>query len=377
MRARIIGLSELSPRDFRDWRELAERAIEPNPFYEPGFVLPAARWIAGDHVGLLIAEDANGWAACLPVRRGWRWGKLPLRSIAGWRHLYSYLGTPLVRGERPLRALEALIGRADEDRSSVALVFDWLGQGGPVGSALADVLDGRPGNAVTCDAFDRPVLRRRAEPTYLEEALSARRRKELRRLERRLVEQLGAPLRIVDRCDETAARDDFVRLEAAGWKGRAGTAIASSDSHRRFFEETCAAFADAGRLQLLALEGGGRTVAMQWNLLAADAIFCLKVAYDEDLASCSPGAQLEVRAVEAFHHRIEVNWIDSCTTPDNELINRLWPDRRRIASVVVARASLVGRSALAGVRSAASLRDRRRRRAALRGVASRLPRRVD
>ena len=105
MRARIIGLSELSPRDFRDWRELAERAIEPNPFYEPGFVLPAARWIAGDHVGLLIAEDANGWAACLPVRRGWRWGKLPLRSIAGWRHLYSYLGTPLVRGERPLRAL--------------------------------------------------------------------------------------------------------------------------------------------------------------------------------------------------------------------------------------------------------------------------------
>jgi hypothetical protein len=84
-----------------------------------------------------------------------------------------------------------------------------------------------------------------------------------------------------------------------------------------------------------------------------------------------------VRAVEAFHHRIEVNWIDSCTTPDNELINRLWPDRRRIASVVVARASLVGRSALAGVRSAASLRDRRRRRAALRGVASRLPRRVD
>ena len=257
MRARIIGLSELSPRDFRDWRELAERAIEPNPFYEPGFVLPAARWIAGDHVGLLIAEDANGWAACLPVRRGWRWGKLPLRSIAGWRHLYSYLGTPLVRGERPLRALEALIGRADEDRSSVALVFDWLGQGGPVGSALADVLDGRPGNAVTCDAFDRPVLRRRAEPTYLEEALSARRRKELRRLERRLVEQLGAPLRIVDRCDETAARDDFVRLEAAGWKGRAGTAIASSDSHRRFFEETCAAFADAGRFNCLRSREGG------------------------------------------------------------------------------------------------------------------------
>jgi len=181
---------------------------------------------------------------------------------------------------------------------------------------------------VTCDAFDRPVLKRRAEPTYLEETLSARRRKELRRLERRLAEQLGAPLRVVDRCDHAAVRDDFVRLEASGWKGRAGTAIASSDAHRRCFDETSAAFAEAGRLQLLALEGGGRTVAMQWNLLAADAIFCLKVAYDEELASCSPGTQLEVSAIEAFHRRADINWIDSCTTPDNELINRLWPDRR-------------------------------------------------
>jgi hypothetical protein len=132
MRARIIDLSELTSRDLRDWRELAERAIEPNPFFEPGFVRPAARWIAGGHVGLLVAEEADGWAACLPVRRGWRWGKLPLRSLAGWRHLYSYLGTPLVSGDRPRRALEALIARADEDRRSAALVIDWLGQGGPV-----------------------------------------------------------------------------------------------------------------------------------------------------------------------------------------------------------------------------------------------------
>lgn len=373
MRARITALSELTPRDLRQWRELAERAIEPNPFFEPDFVRPAARWIAGEDIGLLIAEEADGWAACLPVRRGWRWGRLPLRSIAGWRHLYSYLGTPLVSGDRPRRALEALIDCADEDRSSAALVFDWLGQGGPVASALAEALDGRLGYALTFDAFDRPVLKRRPEPTYLQETLSARRRKELRRLERRLGERLGDPLRVVDRGDETVARDDFVRLEASGWKGRAGTAIASNDAHRQCFFETSAAFAEAGRLQLLALEGGGHTVAMQWNLLAADAIFCLKVAYDEKVASCSPGAQLEVGAIEAFHDRTGVNWIDSCTTPDNELINRLWPDRRRIASVVVARKSLVGRSALAGLRSAVALRDRRRRGAPPRGVASRLP----
>mgnify|MGYP001556694269 CR=1 FL=1 len=41
MRARCISLAELTPRDESLWRELALRAVEPNPFLEPDSVLAA------------------------------------------------------------------------------------------------------------------------------------------------------------------------------------------------------------------------------------------------------------------------------------------------------------------------------------------------
>jgi CelD/BcsL family acetyltransferase involved in cellulose biosynthesis len=362
MRTRIVGLSDLTDHDLRDWRELAGRAIEPNPYFEPDFVLPAARSLARPaEVGVLVAEGADGWAACLPVRRAWRWRRLPLRSLTVWRHLYCYLGTPLVSDDRPRSALERLLEQATRDRTTTAFVLDWLGAGGPVGSILGEVLAERRGPALAYEAFDRGLLRRRAEDNYLDDGLSVKRRKEFRRLERRLADDLGVPLGVIDRGSDGSAPAEFSRLEAAGWKGRAGTALASSTRHNRFFVEVCAAFGKAGRLQMLALEGGERTVAMQCNLLAGEGLFCFKVAYDEDLAAYSPGAQLELGAVSEFHRRDDVEWMDSCAAPDNELINRLWPDRRRIASVVVARGGRLGRSALAGVRSAAALRERAER----------------
>jgi hypothetical protein len=39
---RLLELAALSERDLDAWRELAARALEPNPFAEPDFVLPAA-----------------------------------------------------------------------------------------------------------------------------------------------------------------------------------------------------------------------------------------------------------------------------------------------------------------------------------------------
>jgi CelD/BcsL family acetyltransferase involved in cellulose biosynthesis len=361
VRARFVGLSDLTDRDVSAWRELAARAIEPNPFFEPDFVLPAARSLDGSGgVGILLAESADGWAACLPVRRAWRWRRLPLRSLTAWRHLYCYLGTPLVSDEQPQRAVDALVEWATADPTTVAFALDWMGVDGAVGSALRQALGERNGGAFAYESFDRALLRRRAEDTYLNEALSAKRRKELRRLERRLADGLGEPLTLTDRGSEPDAPTDFSRLEAAGWKGRAGTALGSSARHTRFFEEVCGAFRASGRLQMLALRGGERTVAMQCNLIAGEGLFCFKVAYDEALASYSPGVQLELAAVDAFHDWEAIHWMDSCAAPDNQLINRIWPDRRRVASVVVAGDGRAGRAALAGVRSAAAVRDRAR-----------------
>jgi len=95
MRARLIATEEASERDIGAWRDLAGRALEPNPFFEPDFVLPAARRRDQRGVGLLIAEDENGWVACLPVRPR-RWRSLPVPALGAWCHSHCFLGTPLI-----------------------------------------------------------------------------------------------------------------------------------------------------------------------------------------------------------------------------------------------------------------------------------------
>jgi CelD/BcsL family acetyltransferase involved in cellulose biosynthesis len=196
----------------------------------------------------------------------------------------------------------------------------------------------------------------------LEQRLSAHHRRELRRQGRRLAEELGADLKCDDRAGDPAAVEAFLDLERAGWKGRAGTAFASDPSHAEFFRRICERFDAAGRLQLLDLSAGGRSTAMKCNLHAGEGSFAFKIAFDEELARWSPGIQLELRNIELFEAG-PLRWMDSCAMPENRMINRLWPERRGLATMLVsggglravpARASLALTRGLRGVKRLAT-----------------------
>ena len=66
-------------------------------FFEPEFVLPAARALARDQISLAIVEEPDGeWLACAPVKWTPRWRRFPLPCLELWTHLYSGLEVPLV-----------------------------------------------------------------------------------------------------------------------------------------------------------------------------------------------------------------------------------------------------------------------------------------
>ena len=89
MSGRIVPLAELGERDLGAWRELADRALEPNPFFDPDFVLSAAVALGErDEVALVQLGGKGEWTACLPVRRYARWHSVPLPCLATWRHSY-------------------------------------------------------------------------------------------------------------------------------------------------------------------------------------------------------------------------------------------------------------------------------------------------
>jgi CelD/BcsL family acetyltransferase involved in cellulose biosynthesis len=357
VRAQVLGLDDLSPGDTERWRELAAQAGEPNPFFEPEYVLPAAELIGGRRVGLAVVRGSGGWSACLPVHRPRRWHRIPLGCVATWLHRYCFLGTPLVIGGNEEAAVAAIARELIRQRGATFLGLDALADEGPIREALRAAIEHRGIEEVTVNRHRRAVLLRSTAEGRL--AVKGKHRRELERKRRRLEDELGAELRTVDRAQDAGALEEFLELEASGWKGREGTAMAALEQDAEFFRTACAAFRELGRLHLLSLEADGQPVAMACNLSAGDGIFCVKIAFDERWGRFSPGAQLVFDHASWLDGQEEASWMDSCVQPDNELVNRLWPDSRGIATLAVPADSAGGRMARAAIIGALRLRERR------------------
>lgn len=332
MRADIIPISQLEPRDLSAWEQLAELAVSPNPFAEPGFVLPAARGLQATDTGVLAVREGSDWRAALPVRRVTSWRGVPTRALVSWRHFYCFLATPLVTGPDIEAALSELI--AGGLRAAGGLILDYVDADGPLAEPLAHALAAQT-RCVELDRFERAMIERRESADYLEQTVSASHRGNLRRVRRRLEDSVGE-LSLRDRSEDPAAYEEFLALEGAGWKGKAGTAIACDLRHMTLFREVCTRFAHAGRLELLALSSEQQTVAMKVNLRAGRGTFGFKTTFDEALGRFSPGIQLEVASMAHFHASPSA-WIDSCGDSWNPTLNRIWSDRRRLQALVACR----------------------------------------
>jgi CelD/BcsL family acetyltransferase involved in cellulose biosynthesis len=341
IRVGVVDPASLSTEDVRRWHELARSAATPNPFYEPCFVRAAVDHLPCRRVRLLVAADTSEWIGLMPVARGLRWRKLPTPALTVWAHPYCFLNAPLMARGREADAAAALLLAA---REGVGLVtFDRLPADGPVASAVAAACEASDANPVVWRRFERAALHRREVDDYVDSTLSGRARRELRRRRQLLEREFGGPVEVLERADEPQAVEDFLALEGAGWKGKHGTALTTRNA-AAFFRAVCRTFAEAGRLQLLALQAGKHTVAMQCSLVSGQGLFCFKIAYDESVARLAPGTQLMAETASAFHSRPELQWVDSCSEPDAGAINRLWPDRRQLVTLLVP-----GAGATAGV----------------------------
>jgi CelD/BcsL family acetyltransferase involved in cellulose biosynthesis len=135
--------------------------------------------------------------------------------------------------------------------------------------------------------------------------------------------------------DVGAWTQEFMRLEASGWKGRAGTALACREDDRRFAAEVFGEAFRRRRLQITGLDLDGRALARHITLTAGEGAFTFKIAYDETYASGSPGLLAEVDNVRQFMETPGLLWVDSNTAPGNESYGRVWKDRRVLQRVAV------------------------------------------
>jgi CelD/BcsL family acetyltransferase involved in cellulose biosynthesis len=165
----------------------------------------------------------------------------------------------------------------------------------------------------------------------------AKQRSRIRGLERKLAAEVGEPEFAIARTPERveAALEAFLALEQSGWKGQAGSALACAAGTRNFFVDVARAAAGKGRLEVATLSAGGRVLAMATQLLSESRVYGFKAAYDEEHARYAPGLLLLDRLTRHYVDE-RAGEIDSCATPEQQPVSRLWPARREFVDCRVA-----------------------------------------
>ena len=326
-----------------EWEELAAKALEANPFYEHWFMLPTLEVLPsrkGFSCVLVWARDAAGsmkLGGLFPFQRHERYKGLPVAVLTSWNAPAWLLGTPLLRSDMAECCVQALLDWLKEDGRALA-EFKYVPGDGGFHGILSEALRRGQGMGLATQSFLRPVLRCAANADrYLEVRLSSDARKALRRKERRLGER-GELAHVALRPGDDAGRwiDEFLRLEASGWKGRAGGALASSAEKRRAASEILMAAHRQGRMQMVGIDCGGRAIARCCNLVTGATGHAYRTAYDEQYAAFSPGVMAEIDSIRAAHADPRLQCMDSVTDPDNEVLTRLWQDKHLIQTVMVA-----------------------------------------
>jgi CelD/BcsL family acetyltransferase involved in cellulose biosynthesis len=135
----------------------------------------------------------------------------------------------------------------------------------------------------------------------IEAALDGKFRQNLRRRKRRLAEQ-GKVEYTVQGGKDAAALDvalaDFFDVEASGWKGKDGTAIAQRPELVGFYTQIARDAAKRGALALGKLTLDGKTIAAHLSIVHAGRHYLIKIGYDESLHEHSPGQQMASFAIE-------------------------------------------------------------------------------
>ena len=347
------------------WQTLADRAVEPNIFFEPALLLPALTHLRGHaNVTLFLlwtgVPGQSELAGLMPMGPSRHYRRWPFPHISNWKHDYAFLGSPLVQPGAEQAFWEMLIGHSERHYWGGFLHIWGLPLDGPLSKGLRaagyrlrrrhDVVQVTPRALLTGPERD--------PDRYYAAAVRAKKRKELRRQRNRLEEEgVLTGQRTMDTDGLDAWLDEFLTLEQSGWKGAEGTALASTDRSARFFREAMTGAAARGQLQRIDLRLDGVPIAMLINLMSGRGGFSFKTAFDERYARLSPGVQIQLSNLENLRNP-QITWIDSCAARDHPMIDSLWVGRRPVGSISI---NLKGRGRLpyfCAVRAAERLRLR-------------------
>jgi CelD/BcsL family acetyltransferase involved in cellulose biosynthesis len=281
-------IEHLGPEDEKRWDELALRTCAA-PFLRPGWTQAWAQAFAG----------ASDMQAATVRRGGDLVGVLPLVRRGGALLGAANAETPGVGAVLADTAAADALAQGLFRGCARRVDLTFLPDGDPLTAALRRAEQERERTLLWHSMRSQPFVDTRGMAAeYEERRLSTRRRRDLRRQERRLATlgDVELEIRNGDR-DLEALVDEGFRMEADGWKGRAGTAVLVRPATREFYVAMARWAAEVGILRLAFLRVSGTPVAFSFALEQNGVHYGLKLVYDESFANLGPGLLLMHRLI--------------------------------------------------------------------------------
>lgn len=322
---------------------LTHRAIEPNVFFAPRFLAPAMPRLGDKQIRLMIMRDEDESRSRLRFlmpfsveRPGFA---LAAPIIRAWANAFGPLGTPLLDQEAAAETLDNLFETLSrhELRLPSVLVIPLVRLDGPFAGLLRAVAISRGLPIAEADIQQRPMLQSTLDgPDYLAQSLSTKHLRDRRRLRRRLEKQGTLRYDVARHPEEIRIRlEEFLHLEASGWKGRMRTALVADRYRAAFARESANDLAAADNVRVHTLNLDNETIASMITFVMHGTAYTWKTAYNEDYHACSPG-QLLVDDLTANHlDDPNIMVTDSCAVSDHPVMSRLWRERCRMGTLIV------------------------------------------
>lgn len=336
-----ISTKALCERPLEDWHDLLAKPVTQNPFLHPSYV----------KAGLDAGLDKGDSAAVIVSRAGKVEGIFPTSplKVRGMRipgvwaselNLYHFNGAPLVAKDHAEDVVKAWLHTiGSKDAPSVCVLRHMDLESDLVGTIAAHAREMSYGLRVI-QRYERPRLTREHDgfESHIKAVLSKRRLKDIRRNLRRLGEKGEVRLEHVTERAAVAKRlEDFLCIEASGWKGEAGTAFLSDEATARFARAAFATDGEEGLVSIDTLLVDDQPIAVSINLQAGATRFTPKCAIDEDYRTFSPGVLLEYLVIEAFYSGQDCALMDSAITTDSHIVAGFWNDAAPHGDVIVAK----------------------------------------
>jgi CelD/BcsL family acetyltransferase involved in cellulose biosynthesis len=344
-----------------EWEDLAQDVAEANIFQFPHFIRHSLPLLAWQRPQIITIRQAHLLIGIAILQRDVGYAKLPVPFWKSAIHAEQYLGTPLVRAgfeEEFAAGLTAWLDQAPLHCGFLQLAK--IASDGPVAKAMMKLTQQAGRALMIANLHERAGIAPKARPGALADThLSASRRRSIRRARKRLDDAGEVSIERLDKKDQLDEWiDQFLVMEDSGWKREAGSSILSCVRETALYRAMMREAFENGNLNLTRLNLNQMPIAYTLDILAPPTGFCLKSAIHPDYRKYSPGVLMEFETLKFYLGDTTLELLDSCTHPENAMLNELWPDKRKIMDLMIARSGPIYGAMFACVRAAKALLQR-------------------